>query len=152
MGFKSSDFAPRPSRKQVAELGAIRRGERGPVDAGRGEMRFTLPWPPQVNNCYTVARGRKILSTEARAYKVWARCLHVDANPFRGPVELELHFYRPTKQGDVSNRIKVVEDALSGVAFEDDCQVESLIAKRHEASSPELARVEVRVRSYAEGI
>jgi Holliday junction resolvase RusA-like endonuclease len=51
--------------------------------------------------------------------------------------------YRPRKAGDLSNRIKVLEDALNGIAWIDDKQIVEIHARREDdASNP---RVEVRI-------
>ncbi len=43
-----------------------------------------------------------------------------------GAVGLTLRFYRPERRGDLDNRIKVLLDALQGIAYADDAQVREL--------------------------
>src|SRR5262245_50712389 len=95
---------------------------------------FTLPYPPSANRYWRNMRNREVLSAEAREYKKRAAqearlaCDH----PLSGDVGLELTVYRPRKSGDLSNRIKVLEDALIGVAYHDDSQVTELYAFRRD--------------------
>lgn len=115
-----------------------RGGKRGEGKDRRAKrvVTLTLPWPPQVNNLLTVARGRKILSKKARSFydeaivsvmqqgKAW-RCLH-------GSLRLILVLYPPNRRRmDISNRVKAAEDALvkAGVIDDDSC-VDSLVVER----------------------
>ena len=62
-----------------------------------------------------------------------------------GPVALELHVYRERRSGDLSNRIKIIEDALQGVLYENDSQVVELHAYLHE--DRHAPRIEIEVTS-----
>lgn len=105
-------------------------------------MKLTLPYPPSANRYWRVWRGRPVLSEEARSYKqgVKLRALTEGLRkPPSGPVVLSLVVYRPRRAGDLSNRIKVLEDALEGIAFEDDSQVVEIHARREEdAANPRV--------------
>lgn len=92
-------------------------------------------------------RGRAVLSHEARAYKLTAAksALAQGARSRLGPILLRLHVYRAERRGDLSNRIKVLEDALEGVAYENDSQVVRLEAQLHD--DPKNPRVEVWVEA-----
>lgn len=63
--------------------------------------------------------------------------------PPSGPVDVTVHVFRPRKAGDLDNALKVLLDALSGIAYVDDDQVVSLHAFRHD--DKERPRVEVEV-------
>lgn len=93
---------------------------------------FTLPYPPSANRYWRTFHGRTVVSQEARDYKalagLLARCSGVE--PLAGGVALHLDVYRPRAAGDLSNRIKVLEDALIGVAYADDAQVIEIHARR----------------------
>lgn len=111
--------------------------------------RFTLPWPPSANRYWRNVRGHTVVSSEARDYKLraaWEARIAVD-EPLSGNVILTMDFYRPRKSGDLSNRIKVLEDALNGVAFNDDKQVIEIHARRFD--DKHNPRVEVEVREAA---
>lgn len=96
-------------------------------------MILALPYPPSANRYWRIVRGRAVLSAEARQYKrtvaLMAKAQKV-SKPFEGPVRLTISVYRPQKSGDLSNRLKVLEDALQGIAFEDDNQVVEIHMRR----------------------
>lgn len=108
--------------------------------------RFVLPYPPSSNRYWRKFRGIIVLSPEAREYKqrVAARFLAEGHKPVTGPVAYTAHVYRPQKSGDLGNRLKVLEDALNGIAWVDDKQVEELHAYRHEDKANPRVEVEVR--------
>lgn len=55
--------------------------------------------------------------------------------PVLGPVKLHLNFYvKKGKVADLSNYLKNLEQALEGVIYRNDNQVEEIIAKRIEHS------------------
>jgi crossover junction endodeoxyribonuclease RusA len=91
-----------------------------------------LPYPPSANRYWRSFRGRVVVSSEARQYKLDVAMLAriAGVRPTDEPVSLTLEIYRPQRRGDLSNRIKVLEDALQGVAYHDDAQVVELHAKR----------------------
>jgi crossover junction endodeoxyribonuclease RusA len=94
---------------------------------------LTLPYPPQANHLYTIARGRKILSTKGREYKQnVGMTLHsmYSVEPLTGDVVVTLTAYRPRKAGDLDNVLKVVLDSLKGLLWLDDKQVVEIHAYR----------------------
>lgn len=97
-------------------------------------MTVTLPYPPSVNALYATYGGRRLISTEGRNYKRTASMMALAAGirPLSGDVTLTIMLYRPMKRGDASNRIKALEDSLSGVAYHDDAQVRRLVVERFE--------------------
>lgn len=108
-------------------------------------MQVTLPYPPSANTNWRPAGGRIIKSKEARAYQVEAGWMARAAGvrPTRDPVILTLRVYRPQQSGDLSNRIKVLEDALNGVAYYDDAQVIEIHAYRYDDKSNPRVEVEI---------
>ena len=108
-------------------------------------MTITLPYPPQANHLYTVARGRKILSTKGRLYQhdVFVTCLGLDICPFEGDVSVTLTAYRPRKAGDLDNVIKAVLDSVKGHLWHDDKQVVEIHAYRQD--DKERPRIEISV-------
>lgn len=97
---------------------------------------LVLPLPPTGNHAHAPAlrrskRGRtflgKRLTDAARAYRAAVQ-LQVKAGRrvplFRGPVRLVVHYVLPDwRRRDTDNLDKQLRDALTGVAWEDDCQV-----------------------------
>lgn len=107
-------------------------------------IELVLPYPPSANKYWRVVNNRAVKSREARVYIDAVRARYCMVKPMLGEVELTLQFYRPRKAGDLSNRIKVVEDALQGVAYDNDDQVVQLKAWRFDDKAN--PRVEVKVR------
>ena len=105
-----------------------------------------LPLPVSANRYWRNYRGRTVVSAEAKDYKM-AVCLqaqHRGVRPFAGPVAVYLRVYRARKSGDLDNSIKVLLDALCGVAYADDKQIVELHSWRFD--DPRNPRVEVEVR------
>lgn len=91
---------------------------------------MTLPEPPSANRYWRLARHpypRLHRSAAATAYIKTVRQILAVAwpaqIPYTGPVRLSMVWYRRCRRGDVSNRFKVLEDALQGLVYEDDSQV-----------------------------
>lgn len=55
---------------------------------------------------------------------------------------------RPTSVPDVSNYVKLIEDALNGVVYKDDSQIVRLVAEKYYSDNP---RTEVSIRLVTEG-
>ena len=109
--------------------------------------KFELPIPPSANRYWRNYRGNMVVSSEAKHYKESAGWLAKAAGvrePFKKPVSVAITVYRPERRGDLDNRLKVLLDALNGVAWTDDSQVVEIHAYRHE--SPKDGRVEVIVK------
>lgn len=109
------------------------------------EIKITLPYPPSANRYWRNWNGRMVLSAEARQYKldVAALARALKLRPSDAPCSIELKVYRPIRRGDLSNRIKIVEDALQGVAYIDDAQIEEIRAYRFD--DKKHPRVEVTI-------
>lgn len=95
-----------------------------------------LPYPPSVNRMWRHFRGRTVLSSDGKAYKaeVQRLALAKGAELMTGPLRLRVKLLPKTKKDgtasaimmDLSNCLKVAEDALQGVCYENDRQVESI--------------------------
>ena len=104
-----------------------------------------LPYPPSVNRYLRFSpKGWAYTTKEAKEYKQGAklRALTQGMRPIvEGEVCLSIAVYRPQKRGDIDNVLKVLLDALNGVAYTDDKQIGELrIARWDDAANP---RVEV---------
>ena len=87
---------------------------------------YRLRLPPSVNNCYTVSRGRKVKSSDCRAWRNEAAILlvlesaasYVYKNiviekPTRGKLGIAHHFvFKDKRRRDSSNFIKQLHDAI----------------------------------------
>src|SRR5690348_6727490 len=90
---------------------------------------LSLPWPPSSNNYWTVARNRIINTPTARHYKFTIQhyCYAAGVKPLSGPLKAEVLFYPPDRRKrDGHNLIKILFDALEGLCFEDDSQIEEV--------------------------
>jgi Holliday junction resolvase RusA-like endonuclease len=83
------------------------------------------------------------VSTEAKQYKRDVALLVRTKELFTGDVQLAIDIYRPLKSGDLSNRIKVLEDALKGICYIDDKQVKTIFARRFDDKAWPRAEVTI---------
>lgn len=95
-------------------------------------MKYTisLPYPISANRYWRNWQGRMVKSDEARKYQTGAGwCAKAaGAELIDGDVGIELRLFRPQRRGDLDNRIKVLLDALQGIAYDDDGQIVELHA------------------------
>jgi len=114
-------------------------------------MTITLPYPPQANHLYTIARGRKILSTKGRQYKddVSKVCMIERVKPADGELSVTFIAYRPRKAGDLDNLIKIVLDSVKGFLWHDDKQVVEIHAYRQD--DKQRPRIELQVSGKLTG-
>jgi crossover junction endodeoxyribonuclease RusA len=109
-----------------------------------------LAWPPSNNNLYTVARGRKILSEEGRAYRdaaIMQIASQRTVGRMAGHVSVRIIAYPPDRRRrDLDNLLKMPLDCLvkSGV-ISDDSMIHSLAIEWGAVS--ERPRIVVRLQS-----
>lgn len=104
-------------------------------------LSLRLPEPPSSNRYWRVFRGRAVKSGDARAYSTLVladyrrqtTAIQRQQLPLDGPVGISLAWYRSCKSGDLDNRAKVLLDAVKGLLYHDDKQVECLTMTRHES-------------------
>jgi crossover junction endodeoxyribonuclease RusA len=113
-----------------------------------------LPYPPSANRLWRNARGRMIPSAEAVAFKGLAGIQAARARmPLRdGPVQVcvILHPKKPKRPGkgevrsiDLDNALKAALDALQGIAYTNDRQIQRIVATRGEPVPSGALSVEV---------
>ena len=87
-------------------------------------------------------------SSEAKAYALacGSATVGLKLEPLEGPVSVKALVYFPSLRGDLDNRLKVLLDALEGIAYADDRQVYELYAIR--MLDRENPRVEITVTQY----
>lgn len=108
-----------------------------------------LPEPPSSNAYWRIARNRMYRTKVATDYKgvVESLCFFGKVRPFPGSVDVDVHWYRAKRRGDLDNRMKVLLDALKDHAFGDDVFVRRLTAEACD-DQPRRARVEVVITPY----
>lgn len=115
-------------------------------------IKLTLPYAPSINHAHwNTSSGKRVLKPQARAFfeEVAAIAQAARIEPISGDVSITMHIYRAATNHDISNRIKITEDALQGWAYENDKNVSELHIYKHEASKPKTktARIEVEVKA-----
>lgn len=111
---------------------------------------FTVDFPPSLNNLYATVRGRRVLSSRGRAYKVTAARQALEQGvrePLEGPLAIRLAFYPPDRRRrDGDNLCKALFDSMKGRAWIDDSQLARCEWTKHEPKG--TARVEVAIGRY----
>lgn len=95
--------------------------------------------PPSVNGFYAHTGRRRYLSKKGREFKeyiegsLWQLKLRKDIPHFgKARLKIELSFFfKGKRKRDTDNYIKPTIDCLSGILFDDDEQVDEVIAKRY---------------------
>lgn len=83
---------------------------------------------PRVTTRGTYTPKVQKANEEALAWQIRLACEH---RPFEAAVEVGLIFYRSNRQRiDIDNLVKQVLDAANGVAWKDDAQVTSIVARK----------------------
>lgn len=108
----------------------------------------TMPTP--VNRLYTVTRGRKILSKEARRNKEvasWELKSLWEDPPTQNEVVVQMDvYYKQKRKRDVDGPIKFLLDLMTGIVYEDDSQIKRIEVEKHiDGKSP---RVEIKILQY----
>jgi crossover junction endodeoxyribonuclease RusA len=104
------------------------------------EITLTLPYPPSVNRYWRNVNGRTILSAEGRRYRQEAANKAVadyieKKTPWpcapafpAGALAVQIAATAPDRRKrDLDNILKAVLDALTGLVWTDDAQVENLL-------------------------
>lgn len=65
------------------------------------------------------------------------------AQVLHGAICVSVDIYRPRRVGDLSNRYKVLEDALIGVCYEDDEQIVDIHMRRFDCKSNPRVEVDI---------
>ena len=73
----------------------------------------------------------------------WARQMPRGTKPLAGPIGLVVRWYRARAAGDLDGRLKALCDALNGLAWIDDAQIEEIHAYRYEDKAKPRIEVEI---------
>jgi Holliday junction resolvase RusA-like endonuclease len=117
-------------------------------------IRCEVPVKPiGVNDTYRVVRFGKraglTKTTTAKAYQAaiqhFARRAMHGQRPYARPVEVFLRFVFRTSRSDIDGPVKSTLDALNGIVYLDDSQIQRL--EIHRCTDRDRARVEICVRN-----
>lgn len=109
-------------------------------------IQITLDMPPSANRYWRRGlNGNTYVSDEAEDYKaeVHLRCLRARIRPLDGPLAITMRVYRARRSGDLDNRIKIVLDALQGIAYTDDKQITEIHAYRFDDKHEPRVEIEI---------
>lgn len=110
---------------------------------------LNVPYPPSGNRYWRTDRGgTPHPSDEGRAYKAAVRRV-VRPMPFVGEVSVSVTLLRPRRAGDLDNSLKVLLDALTGLAWLDDGQIRVIHAERIDGDDAPRAKVTVEGDDFA---
>ena len=111
-----------------------------------------LPDPPSLNHYWRMVnvpgQGVRILkSREGRDYQATVRRLAQGqgVQPLEGELQVRIIWRRQYRRGDLDNKLKVVLDALKGIAWKDDAQIAAISAERITTGEPSSLRLEASV-------
>ena len=94
-------------------------------EANMKSITITLPLPPSINASYRVGNGRFYQSEEAKQWLADAYILlrqQWKEPPTKARIGLVIRWYFK-READISNRLKIVEDAMQRVIYENDKQI-----------------------------
>ena len=99
------------------------------------QILLTLNYPPSTNTMYATFNNRRILSAKGRDYKeevkkeVFRQLGSIE--PLKGRLRIAISLSRHDKRSyDIANFEKCAIDALKGLVFIDDAQIDELNIKR----------------------
>lgn len=109
------------------------------MDVPITQIELTLPYPPTINHYLKRSGSKTYLSAQARGFRCRVKIAWMEAGRpsfEKGScLKLELYIYHPDKRRrDISNLIKITEDAMQGYLFDDDYNIFEL----HVYRMPEL--------------
>ena len=105
-------------------------------------VELTLPEPPSSNRLWRNGRGRVYSADAAKDFKAEVYAIYLKSRlprvvfPKGQAVKVTMVWYRQRKAGDLSNRIKIVEDSLNGLLWADDKQISELHVTRVDGQRP----------------
>lgn len=112
------------------------------------EVSFTLEGDPVAKGRPRHGKGHSFTPKRTREaeQQIRDRVSLLGLVPFDVPVRVALTFYCKTaRRTDLDNLIKLVTDALIGVAYDDDHLIHALTARLHRKALTETPRTEVRI-------
>lgn len=108
-------------------------------------MKLTLPLPPSLNNLYANTKRGRWKTDEGKAYAKEAGWKAKEQGAeYLGKVDVVVTYrFHMNRRGDLSNRVKAIEDALTGIVWHDDRQVQRYTAERVAPDGEPYVEVEI---------
>lgn len=101
--------------------------------------RKTIDYEEMVRQCYLLEHKNECIAGDVRA--IIHAYFKIPKSATKGKeLAMRHNIVRPAKKPDLSNIIKIIEDALNLVAYKDDSQIVEIFASKHWSHEP---RVEV---------
>ena len=106
-------------------------------------MTFTVPGTPVPKGRPRFGSGHAYTPQRTKTYEAKVKMLALKARqearlkPFQGDVSLYVQIWG-LKQGDITNVVKALEDAMNGVIYDDDKQISYLEVERFESAKPHV--------------
>lgn len=113
-------------------------------------LHFTLDGDPIPKGRPRHGNGRSFTPQRTRdaEQSIRDRVSLLDLTPYDGPVAVSLTFWCATRRRtDLDNMVKLVTDALNGLAYTDDHLIHRISARLHRRAIGEAPRTEVRIES-----
>lgn len=104
--------------------------------------------PVALNATYKRGRDSFYKSTEAKDAQdamAWEAKAQWKGRPLKGAVSLEIDLYYPDKRKDWDGGLKAISDALEGICYANDRQVEEAVI--HKYCDPQSPRIEIVILS-----
>jgi len=114
---------------------------------------FSLPFPVSLNQAYrAVNRGKHatvLISKKGRDYKkLVANLMGNRYQIITDDICMEIHAYEPDRRRrDCDNFPKLIQDALTGIVYKDDCQIKRLIVEK-KGLNKEEPHVKIYIHKY----
>ena len=107
---------------------------------------ISIPFPPSVNHYWRRSGQTMHISAAGKAFKAEVAKQIADGigevDVLTGRIGIQIELFRgDRREYDIDNYPKSVLDALKGVLFQDDRQVDWLVVKRREVTPPGFCEV-----------
>ena len=106
-------------------------------------MTFTIPGAAVPKGRPRFGGGRAYTPARTKAYEAKVKMHALKARqearlkPFKGDVRVTIEIWG-MKQGDITNVTKAIEDAMNGVIYEDDRQIQYVQTERFPSDKPQV--------------
>ena len=105
-------------------------------------MTFTIPGVAVPKARARTGKGHAYTPARTKAYESKVKMLALKARqearlkPFQGDVRVRVEIWG-LKRGDITNVTKAIEDAMNGVIYEDDRQIQYIETERFDCERPD---------------